>query len=79
MKVQESSIANHWRLIYLTRVSEGIAAAKNSTGAQQAELIRKFKEAKPGAKERQDDYDLMAANGRCECTNVYCVTDGPLK
>ena len=79
LKDKESSIANHWRLIYLTQVSEGIAAVKNSTKAQQTEIIRKFKESKPGAKERQDKYDLMAAKRRSQGTTIASdVTDVPL-
>lgn len=62
LKEKKSSIADNWRLIYLTRVSEGVVALKNSTEAQQAEIIRKFKEVKPGTKERRDGYDRMRVN-----------------
>jgi len=59
-------------------VSDGIATVKNSSDAQRAEIIRKFKAAKPAAKERQEGYDLMAAESRSEGTRAYGSTDGCL-
>ena len=50
----------HERLIYLTHLSEGVAAVEDSTEAQRSEILSKFKEAKPGKKERQENYNLMA-------------------
>jgi hypothetical protein len=78
LKEKKSAIADNWRLIYLTRISEGVVAVKNSTEAQQAEIVRKFEEAKPGVKERRDDYNSMLAKRRSEGTNAYCVTNGYL-
>lgn len=61
---KQSSIADYWQLIYETHVSDGVAAVRNSSRAEQAVIIRKFKEAKAGAKERLDGYNLMAARSR---------------
>lgn len=37
----------------VTRISDGKEAVKNSTGSQRAAILKKFKEGKPGTKERQ--------------------------
>lgn len=76
LKEKKSSIADNWRLIYLTRVSEGVVALKNSTEAQQAEIIRKFKEVKPGTKERRDGYDRMRVNRRSEAPMLAMLLMG---
>jgi hypothetical protein len=63
-KNKESSIADYWQLVYKTHVSEGVAAVKDSTKAERAAIIRRFKEVKAGARERLDGYNQMAARSR---------------
>jgi hypothetical protein len=71
LKLSTDTKADYWQMIYLTCVSDGVAAVKNSSEAQRAEIIRRFNEA--GAEERREGYDLMAAKSRSEDTKVSAL------
>lgn len=55
-EVQSSLGRSQERQQVTTRIADGIEAVRNSTPAQRSEIFRKFKDAKPGEKARQQKY-----------------------